>query len=509
MTSPRPLSKTQYTKGLQCAKALWLYRHRKDLATAPDAFQESIMEAGTEFGTLARQRWPGGTLIKADHLHPEEALAETEVAIQAGAPVLYEAAFLHDGVVVRVDVLERIGPPSAGNLWFLYEVKSGTKVEDVHLHDVAIQRYVMEGAGHKVAEAHVVHANGAYVRKGALDLQALFEVERVTKASAEALADVPAALALLKQTCDGEAAPPKEIGDHCAKPYACEFRAHCWAGVPEYSVFNIPYLKMDKKLALFNRGVQHVHQVNPALEKITDKRSLRPIEVARLGKPAADRVAIAKFLGGLSYPIAHLDFETDNPAVPPFDLLRPYSQMPFQASVRVQAERGAPLVEHTFLGDGRQDPRPKLAEFLADVVPGRGTVLAYYKPFEEGRLAELAYPGVAAAALQRALLGIQGRLQDLADPFSKGWYTHPEFKGRWSIKAVAPVLAPDTVSYKGLLVHDGAGAIAAYGELRDPATTPARRAELVKALTIYCGMDTLAMAGILDFLINMVHGAAA
>ena len=104
------LSKSQYTKGLQCLKALWLYRHRKDLKTAPDAFQESIMESGTEFGELARKRWPGGVLIKADHMHPEDAVAETAKAIEGGALRLYEAAFLFDDVLVRVDVMERVGP---------------------------------------------------------------------------------------------------------------------------------------------------------------------------------------------------------------------------------------------------------------------------------------------------------------------------------------------------------------------------------------------------------------
>lgn len=502
------LSKSQYTKGLNCAKALWLYRHRKDLRTAPDAFQESIMEAGTEFGVLARKRWGGGVLIEADHNHPEDALAQTAAALASGTNVLYEAAFLHEGVLIRVDVMERVGPPTAGSSWVLIEVKSGTKVEEVHLHDVAVQRFVLEGAGHKVVKAFVAHANPAYIRRGPLDLGALFYPEDVTAASAEALADVPMQLQLMKQYADAEAAPPKQVGYHCKKPYPCEFKAHCWAGIPYYSVFDIPYLKMGKKLELFNSGVQLVHQVNPDMHKITDKRSLRPILAARAGKPQIDVGAVKKWLADVVYPLAHLDFETDNPVVPPFDLLRPYSQMPFQASLRVQKERGGEVVEHTFLGDGAKDPRPELVEFLADVTPRRGSVMAYYKPFEEGRLAELAYPGVARAALQKTLLDIQVRLQDLADLFRDGHYTHPGFKGRWSIKTVGPTFAPE-LSYDKLALQGGTDAISAYQELRDPKTSKARRVEVETALKAYCGQDTELMVRILAHLYEVAGGVPA
>ncbi len=493
------LSKSQYTKGLQCAKALWLYRHRKDIASERDAFQESIMEAGTEFGVLARKRWPGGVLIAAPHDQPEEALRETRAAIELGAKVLYEAAFFRDGVLVRVDIMERVGPPSAGKLWDIYEVKSGTKVEDVHIDDISIQRWVVEGDGQTIARTFVVHANGGYVRRGALDLQELFASEDVTKEVVDRMTEVPVALKWMKEVADAPAAPERSIGDHCKKPYECEFKAHCWAGIPAYSVFDIPYLKMAKKLEMFNSGVQLVHQVNPDLQKITDKRSLRPILAARAGKPQVEVTAVRQWLGAVSYPVSHLDFETDNPVVPPFDLLRPYSQMPFQASLRVQKEKGGDVVEHTFLGDGAKDPRPELAEFLADLTPRRGSVMAYYQPFEEGRLNELVQGSFLKPTGNHAIAGIITRLQDLADLFRDGHYTHPGFKGRWSIKTVGPTFAPE-LSYDKLALQGGTDAISAYQELRDPKTTPARRKEVEAALKAYCGQDTELMVRILAHL---------
>lgn len=497
----KSLSKSQYTRGLQCHKSLWLYRHRKDLRTAPDEFQQSIFDSGTAFGLLAHQRFGPGVLIAEDHTQPEAALAATEKAIADGAVVLFEAAFIYKDVLVRVDVMRRVGPPSAGNLWEIIEVKSTTEVEETHLDDVAIQRYVIEGAGHRVAQTLVAHANPAYVRRGELDLEALFAVEDVTKEAAGALAAVPNQLEIMKGSADMEQEPPKAIGSHCMKPHECDFKAHCWAHVPSYSVFNLAYAKMEKKLELFNSGVQRIDQINPQFHKLTAGQKMQ-IMVAKAGKAVVDRQAIKAFLETLTYPLAHLDFETANPVIPPYNGLRPYSQMPFQASVRVQKERGGPLTEQGFLGDGLSDPRESLIEFLGDVVPSSGSVLAYHKSFEEGRLKEL-MPD-RSVIVQLALKNMAERLQDLADPFRTGQYAHPDFKGRWSIKAVLPVLVP-SMTYEGLEIGDGAAAMAAYARLRDPQLPKAERERLMKALKIYCGQDTLAMVKILEHLYERVE----
>jgi hypothetical protein len=61
------LSKSQYIRGLQCHKALWLYRHRRDLMTEPDANRLAMFASGHEVGTLAKSLFPGGTEIEFDH----------------------------------------------------------------------------------------------------------------------------------------------------------------------------------------------------------------------------------------------------------------------------------------------------------------------------------------------------------------------------------------------------------------------------------------------------------
>ena len=147
-TTPR-LSKSKFVSGLQCLKRLYLEVHRPQLATPPDAGLQAILDMGTEVGALARRRFPGGALVTAGHRQREAALAQTARLIDDPAvPAIFEGAFLHEGVLVRADILERIqtsgGVPPA---WRLIEVKSSTKDKDVHLNDLAIQTHVLLGAG--------------------------------------------------------------------------------------------------------------------------------------------------------------------------------------------------------------------------------------------------------------------------------------------------------------------------------------------------------------------------
>jgi predicted RecB family nuclease len=62
----------------------------------------------------------------------QDLMADTTV------PAIFEATFSFQGVLVRVDILQR----RPGNRWRLIEAKSTTRVKDEHYRDVAIQKYV-------------------------------------------------------------------------------------------------------------------------------------------------------------------------------------------------------------------------------------------------------------------------------------------------------------------------------------------------------------------------------
>ena len=62
-------------------------------------------------------------------------------------------------------------------------------------------------------------------------------------------------------------------------------------------------------------------------------------------------------------------------------------------------------------------------------------------------------------------------------------------RGSWSIKKVAPAIAPE-LSYGGMEVGDGGMAMEAFTEILNPATTPEKRQQLRDALLKYCELDS-------------------
>jgi hypothetical protein len=117
----RPITKSDYLAGLQCALRFW-NRHY-----APIPHEQRVetpaMGAGISVGQLAHQLFPGGVLVEAEPWEREESVTRTrELLADQNVSAIFEAGLLHDGLYARVDVLQR---KPLGAL-ALYEVKSGT-----------------------------------------------------------------------------------------------------------------------------------------------------------------------------------------------------------------------------------------------------------------------------------------------------------------------------------------------------------------------------------------------
>ena len=79
---------------------------------------------------------------------------------------------------------------------------------------------------------------------------------------------------------------------------------------------------------------------------------------------------------------------------------------------------------------------------------------------------------------------------------------HPNFRGSYSMKAVAPALAPE-VTYGDLDIADGGDASAAfYRIVADPTLSAEARDGLRHSLLKYCARDTLALARVHQWVIQ-------
>lgn len=477
------LSKSKITAFEQCSRKLWLSKHRPDLALLDDG-AEARFATGHEVGELACRLLPSGVMVDAD---PDLAAAVTrtrELLDSGWCEPIFEATFEHDGVLVRVDVLEK-----TDDGWAVAEVKSSAGVKDYHLGDLATQIWVMQEAGVAVSSACIRHIDSAFRLKAEGDYQGLFKdsdrLEMLTDRIADRAQVVASARAVL-------AGPEPEIdtGDHCSSPFQCKFAHYCSrndAPQPEWPIGLLPRTGKAVAAQWGGDGIFDLREVPVGALKSAVHERVR--EATVMDTVYHDREGAIAATQEWSWPRAYLDFETIGPAIPKWIGCKPFQQVPFQFSCHIESALGE-VTHHGFLSIDGSDPRRACADALVAALSGDrcGSVIAYNASFERRCVLELAdaFPDLADE-----LNVVAAKIFDLL-PVTREHYYHRDQRGSWSIKAVLPTVAPE-LAYDDLTVKDGGAAQNAWSEAAHPDTTDARRAELKEGLEIYCARDTEAM----------------
>ena len=480
------LSKSAYINGWQCPKRLWLQTHQPHDTEAANGAGGRFRK-GREIGEWARQLFPAGKLVTTEPYSPEAAVDQTRALIASGARVIFEAAFTWNDCFAAVDILVR-----KGSSWHVYEVKSGTSVKEYYLQDMAFQYQVLKGAGISVTKCFILHVDNRYERSGAILPELLLKQVPVTRAIRNLQREVAAHTAQLKPVLDPAAScPERDIGLHCQTPHPCPYTGQCWSHIPSPSIFDIVHLGGAKKFQLYYEGIYRQDQL-PEGYSLTSMQQLQ-VEATRSGLPVVDAAAIGQWLAKLRYPVYLLDFECFQPAVPLYHRTRPYQQIPFQFSMHKSNTPGVESGHREFLAEAGPDPRPAFIESLLDACGTEGTILAYNKAFELGRLRELArdFP-----EYRESLEALIARMGDLMEPFEKKWYYAPDMQGSHSIKRVLPALVPGE-HYSALAIADGQQASEAYEAMFFMDGQEALEATK-RDLLAYCKLDTLAMVLIMD-----------
>lgn len=482
------MSKSKYCKGIQCPKILWMDENMPDEAviTASDA----VLRTGTEVGDLARKYFGEYSLVEFNP-DKKKMCQDTESYIAAGEKIIAEASFLYKNNFCSVDILRNMG-----NGVQLIEVKSSTEIHDIYLDDMAYQYYVLTHCGIHVTDVFNMHINSQYVRHGELDLQQLFVVENCTDRILAMQSNIEENLASIEAYMTHASEPERELAIYCDKPYECEYKQYCHRHIKEPSVFSIHRLSASKKYDMYQDGIVTFEDVVREQPKLSEKQ-WRQVNASYYNEePSINKEEIRRFLDGLTYPLYHLDFETYQQAIPQFDGVKPYMQIPFQYSLHVQNKAGAEPEHYEFLGKEGTDPRRALAEQLCAQIPMNVCSLAFNMSFEKTVIKNLAaiYPDLATH-----LMSIHDNMQDLMVPFQKQSYYCKELQGSYSIKWVLPALCSGDpeLDYHALDgIHNGSEAMDAFADL--PNHSPEEIAQIRKNLLAYCRLDTLAMVKILE-----------
>ena len=484
------LSKSLYTKAIQCPKALWLKKYKKEVLTPPDATAQARFETGDIVGDLACDLFPAGKEVIYDPNDFDGMVETTERWMDEGIEHIYEATFLYEGILVLVDVL-KIMPNGVE----IYEVKSSSSVKDIYLHDVSIQLYVLKQLGYTVMSSNIIHIDSEYIRGDELDLKGLFKIVDVSDEVNALQENIPNRLEEYETyLADRDNEPDIDIGSHCNKPYECDAKAYCWKvqrNIPDYSMFNIFNLGSKKQIELYEQGIIKVEDIPSDFPMTAIQK--QKVKNWKEQKAFIDNENVKTFINTLSYPIYHLDFETFQQAIPEWKGISPYQQIPFQYSLHIEHADG--LLEHKeFLSIDGVDPRYALVKRLIEDIPTDVTVLAYNMSFEKGvntRLAD-SFP-----EFREHLLAINDNVKDLMFPFQKKYYVTPQMQGSYSIKYVLPSLVPEMAkAYKSLSgIQNGSDAMNAFPKLSNMG--PEEKADTRRSLLEYCKLDTLAMVEVL------------
>ena len=478
------LSKSKILSYRQCPKRLWLEKRMLEVAETPDT-SERAFAIGHAVGAAAQSLLPDGVLVEfQEDLRRAVAVTRETLATYPDRPI-FEAAFEHDGVLIRADVLI-----PEGRKYRLCEVKAASSVKDYYLDDCAVQAWVLRANGLELSDVELLHIDTSFVYPGGGRYEGLFCKVSLDGQLPEAVvpAWVDGARAVLSQP-----EPTVAMGPQCDDPFTCPFKTYCARNDPPAPDYPVASLRRGGKLAqrLAAEGFADLRDVPAARLSSAVHRRVHAATVSGIPYVSPD---VANVMRGLAYPRYFMDFETARFAVPIWAGTRPYQQVPFQWSVHVEHAPGQ-VEARMFLHLDADDPREAFLLSLLDAVGDAGPVLAYYAGFECSRIEELAdaFPQHRAAAM--ALIA---RIVDL-HPIAREHYYHRDMLGSWSLKAVLPTVAPD-LDYANLEeVQEGGAAEAAFQEAISRDTTPERREVLRKALQVYCARDTLALLRLVEY----------
>lgn len=468
--------------------------------SSPTPAAQRRMNVGKDVGQLAKQRFPGGVTVPVWELTNEQAAEHTLNLMSNGVQTIFEATFIFEQYVARVDVLEREG---AG--WRITEVKATSRYKRPdHLPDVAFQAAVFVSLGHALEGVALMHLNPEYVWAGGdWNVKELFAVEDVSADVGKAWPNVlPQASAFLSMEREGaypavDGEPPyfdPVVFAHCKE---CEFAAHCSKRVSNDHIYFLG-LHHSKTKKLLAEGIRTIAAV-PSDFAMSPSERLR-FEAFSTGTPVT-APGLKMQLDDIQYPAHLIDFETVRPDLPLFTGHSPFTLLPFQWSCHTL--ESAPDIEtedqdcahREFLHTFPTDPRASFVDSLLNLLESGGSIV-HYHGFEKNVIRELAEAGIPGA---EHLVEKFDRFIDLRKILEDG-YADTRFLGKTSIKNVLPVVAP-SMSYSDLKIQNGDQAQLEYGRILTGEANGGAMDELCRDLLAYCKLDTWAMVKILKVLL--------
>jgi hypothetical protein len=466
------LTKSQFITYLNCPMHLWAKVNKLEEKQERNYFREHLSKQGYKVEDLAEEflkeklkQYPTGSTIELQHK-------------------------LNDGnYEAIVDVLIK---DKKNNTVDIYEIKSSSHVKRSHSYGVTFQ-HILAKELLNINKTYLVHINSDYVKQGEIDLEQFFVITDMTDEILKHQDEVEVERANAKKLIGSKKPPENET---CTKPKDCPCPSLCHYNLPKFSIYDIPDMRKKGVQFMTLQTMEIKDPTNIPSDFLLTTHQEKFLQSLRTKKPVIDRNAIKQQLDNLVYPLYFVDYETFGPAIPIYNNYKPYQNIVFQYSLHIVDEENN-ITHHEYIHTSKEEPSKTFIEDLLDKIGDKGTVISWYKPFENSRNKELAK---LQPEYKKRLLDINSRTFDLMEIFKKQHYVDYRFRGSSSIKNVLPVLVP-SLSYKDLNINKGDVAMlkwyeAVFGEDKDKEQT-------IKDLLEYCKLDTWAMVEIWRKLKNL------
>lgn len=212
------IAKTDFARGMQCPKMLWLDHHRPELKEIPLDVQDKL-DRGNDFGdslmgmfgpyTEVQEYYPGTR-------HPDKVrmAAKTGELLASGTEIICEAAFMDDaGNYCAVDILRW---SEERQCYDMYEVKNASDISERFILDAAFQAYLIRKTGLMLDRVFIVYHNSEP-----------YDVKEVTDRVAAFAQVIDENIGRLGAIKDQTEECHCETGVHCACPYECWYFGYC------------------------------------------------------------------------------------------------------------------------------------------------------------------------------------------------------------------------------------------------------------------------------------------
>ena len=212
------ITKTDFMRGMQCRKMLWLDKHRPGLRVIPPEVQMRL-DAGNAFGDRAMGMfgpYEEMTVYLPGRRIPDKKamLARTQDALARDVGVICEAAFSNYNNYCAVDILRRT---ETGHDF--YEVKNTPEVHEQFVRDAGFQYYIITRSSLKIDRIFIV-IHGPDEENPFVPVDVTEQAKGYYKWIHENIWDLNR---MQKQADEVQIEP----GEQCTAPYECWYYGYC------------------------------------------------------------------------------------------------------------------------------------------------------------------------------------------------------------------------------------------------------------------------------------------